>query len=339
MKLVTFIRDDETPALGALLNEDSQIADLQVGAIAKKGSANPNLTSMIEYIRGGPKAFDIAKETLDYIISRQPKNSIVSYGDAKMRAPLPVPESIRACMAFEEHVINCTRTVGLGKKAFIDEAIEKYLGRKYSLAYRANKAWYERPIYYKSNRFSVVGHKAKIRPPSYCTVLDYELEWGIVIGKTGKDIKESHAKNYIAGYTVFNDFSARNIQKQEMPGRLGPAKGKDFDTGNAIGPCLVTPDEIGDPYNLKMTATINGEQWSKGNSGDMYWTFEQIIEYISQSETLYPGEFISSGTCSGALGKGCGLEHGKFLNPGDQVELYVENIGVLKNEIAINRST
>ncbi|MGH1352995.1 MAG: fumarylacetoacetate hydrolase family protein [Methyloligellaceae bacterium] len=338
MKLVTFIKDNEIPALGALLKGGKQIADLQAGATAKSGKPNPYLVSMIEYVRGGRHAFDAAQEALEYIVSNLPANTLLPITDVKMRAPLPVPESIRACMAFEEHIINCTRTVGLGKKAFIDEAIEKYFGRKYSLAYRANKAWYERPVYYKSNRFSVVGHGAKIRTPSYCTVLDYELEWGVVIGKTGKDIKAKDARNYIAGYTIFNDFSARNIQKQEMPGRLGPAKGKDFDTGNAIGPCLVTPDEIENPYDLEMTATINGEQWSKGNSRDMYWTFEQIIEYISQSETLYPGEFISSGTCSGKEGKGCGLEHGKFLKPGDVVELYVQNIGTLRNEIAIARS-
>ncbi len=120
---------------------------------------------------------------------------------------------------------------------------------------------------------------------------------------------------------------------KEQNGRLGPAKGKDFDTGNAMGPCLVTPDEIDDPYDLTMLARINGEEWSRGTTADMDWSFEDLIEYISRSETLYPGEFLGSGTCSGAQGEGCGLEMGRYLKAGDVVELEVEKIGVLENTI------
>jgi 2-keto-4-pentenoate hydratase/2-oxohepta-3-ene-1,7-dioic acid hydratase in catechol pathway len=236
-------------------------------------------------------------------------------------------------MAFEQHIINSIRSVGMKKLAPVDEWLEKILGRKKSLAYHFNKAWYERPIYYKSNRFSVVGSNAQVCMPAYTQQFDYELEWGVFIGKSGVDISKEQARDYIGGYTIFNDFSARDIQIQEMGGRLGPAKGKDFDTGNAIGPCLVTPDEIPDPYNLTMTARINGEEWSRGTSADMHWRFEEIIAYISQSETLYPGEFIGSGTCSGAQGHGCGLEMGKSLKAGDMVELEVERIGVLRNKV------
>ena len=197
----------------------------------------------------------------------------------------------------------------------------------------ANKTWYDRPVYYKSNRFSVVGHENNIVIPTYADELDYELEWGVVIGKAGTNIKVNEASEYIAVYTIFNDFSARSIQLKEMKGRLGPAKGKDFDTGNSIGPCLVTPEEISDPYKLEMKAFINGELWSQGTTADMHWTFEEIISYISQSETLYPGEFIGSGTCSGKQGMGCGLEHGKYLKPGDTIELEVENLGTLRNKV------
>lgn len=118
-----------------------------------------------------------------------------------------------------------------------------------------------------------------------------------------------------------------------MRSRLGPAKGKNFDTGNAIGPCLVTPDELPDPYELTMTARVNGVEWSRARSGEAYWRFEQLIEHISRDETLYPGDFIGSGTCSGADGMGCGLEQGRFLSPGDVVELEVERIGVLRNRV------
>ncbi len=114
-----------------------------------------------------------------------------------------------------------------------------------------------------------------------------------------------------------------------MQGRLGPAKGKDFDTGNAMGPYLVTPDEVPDPYNLTMVARVNGEPWSRGNSGDMHFTFEDMIAYVSQDETLHPGEFIGSGT----VGNGCGLELDRWLQPGDMVELEVEHLGVLRNRV------
>lgn len=123
------------------------------------------------------------------------------------------------------------------------------------------------------------------------------------------------------------------MQMNEQKGRLGPAKGKDFDTGNALGPYLVTADEIKDPYCLEMTAKVNGAIWSKGNSSDMYWRFEDIIAHISRSETVYPGEFIGSGTCSGKEGCGCGLEMGRFLKSGDEVELFVEKLGVLRNRV------
>jgi 2-keto-4-pentenoate hydratase/2-oxohepta-3-ene-1,7-dioic acid hydratase in catechol pathway len=249
-------------------------------------------------------------------------------------SPVPRPESIRDCMSFEAHIINCIRTVGLKRLAPVDRWIERWLGRKRSIAYRLNRAWYQRPVYYKSNRFSVIGTDGEVRMPSYTEKLDYELEWGIFIGKEGRDIPIHRAHEYIGGYTVFNDFSARDIQMAEQGGRLGPAKGKDFDTGNVIGPWLVTPDEIPDPYDLTMTARVNGQEWSRGSSADMHWTFEDIISYISQSETLYPGEFIGSGTCSGEGGHGCGLEMGRFLSEGDVVELEVEGIGILRSTIA-----
>jgi len=114
-----------------------------------------------------------------------------------------------------------------------------------------------------------------------------------------------------------------------MPGFLGPAKSKDFDTGNVMGPCLVTADEIEDPYNLKMTARVNGEEWGSGNTKDMFWKFEDVIAHISQGETLYPGEVLGSGT----VGNGCGLEQMRYLQPGDHVELEIEKIGILASHI------
>jgi 2-keto-4-pentenoate hydratase/2-oxohepta-3-ene-1,7-dioic acid hydratase in catechol pathway len=174
-----------------------------------------------------------------------------------------------------------------------------------------------------------VGTNAPVYWPSYTEKLDYELEIGIFTGKVGKNIKPEDAHKYIAGYTIYNDFTARDIQIREMMARLGPSKGKDFDTGNAIGPYLVTPDEVPEPYNLVMSAKINGTEWSKGNTSEMHYSFEEIIAYVSREETLYPGEFIGSGT----VGNGCGLELNRWLKRGDAVELSVESLGVLRNVI------
>jgi 2-keto-4-pentenoate hydratase/2-oxohepta-3-ene-1,7-dioic acid hydratase in catechol pathway len=333
VKLVTFERGDGTQHIGALTDGGSTIAVLQAGARAMDGAPSPFLADMLAFLRGGAQARDKALAVLEYIIDQRPPDATVPLDDVALLAPVPRPESIRDFMSFEQHIINSIRAVGLKRLAPLDVWLERTFGRKRSIAYRFNKAWYERPIYYKSNRYSVVGTEAEVRIPAYTRQFDYELEWGIFIGRGGVDIPVERAGDYIGGYTIFNDFSARDMQMAEMAGRLGPAKGKDFDTGNAIGPCLVTPDEIPDPYSLSMTARVNGVEWSRGGSGDMYWTFEDLIAYVSRSETLHPGEFFGSGTCSGPQGRGCGLELGRFLRAGDVVELEVERIGLLRNQV------
>ena len=159
--------------------------------------------------------------------------------------------------------------------------------------------------------------------------MDFELELACVIGRRGKDIAKGAAPAHIFGYTVFNDFSARDAQGIEMEGRLGPAKGKDFDGANVLGPCIVTADEIGDPYALRMQARVNGETWCDASSSTMHWKFDDLVAHISQGETLHPGEIIGSGT----VGGGCGLEHARFLSSGDLVELEIEKIGTLRNRV------
>jgi len=187
----------------------------------------------------------------------------------------------------------------------------------------------QQPLYYKANRFAVIGTDQDVIWPAYSHTMDYELEFGCYLKKTAKNIPVERARDYIFGYTIFNDFSARDTQSIEMIGQLGPAKSKDFDTGNAMGPCLVTVDELPDPYGLDMIARVNGTEWGRGNSASMRWRFEDLIAHISQSETLHPGEFLGSGT----VGNGCGLEQSRFLQPGDQVELEVQGIGILRNRV------
>ncbi|MGQ3027554.1 MAG: fumarylacetoacetate hydrolase family protein, partial [Ferrovibrionaceae bacterium] len=160
-------------------------------------------------------------------------------------------------------------------------------------------------------------------------VMDFELEFGIFIGRGGKNIPADKARDHIFGFAIMNDFSARDAQMVEMQGMLGPAKGKSFDAGNVIGPWIVTADEIPDPYSLKMKATISGEVWAEGTSAGMLHSFEDMIAFVTRDETIYPGEFFGSGT----MGNGCGLEQDRFLRHGDVVELTVEKIGTLRNTV------
>lgn len=226
---------------------------------------------------------------------------------ATLLAPVPQPPQMRDFLCFEKHLVQAFRAIGR----------------------EPPKAWYERPIFYHPSRFSVCGTGADVPWPSFTEKLDFELEFGCYIGRPGKDIPKERAREHIFGYTIFNDFSARDEQTKEMAGGLGPGKGKDFDNANAMGPCLVTADEIGDPYRLEMKVRVNGEEWGRGNSRDMHWKFEDCIAHASRSETLHPGEFFGSGT----VGNGCGLEQMRFLSPGDVVELEVEGIGILRNRV------
>jgi 2-keto-4-pentenoate hydratase/2-oxohepta-3-ene-1,7-dioic acid hydratase in catechol pathway len=263
----------------------------------------------LAFIDGGQRARQLA----DGVVSDPPEEAVLDRQGLRLLAPLPEPRQVRDFLCFEEHLRNA-----------FDQA-DKLTGGRTEIP----KVWYEQPIYYKANRFSVVGHDADVRWPAYANLLDYELELACVIGTGGVDISRGDALRHVFGYTIFNDVSARDTQFKEMAGRLGPAKGKDFDTGNVLGPWIVTADELGDPYSLTMVARVNGEEWSRGTSGAMHHRFEDCIAFVSQSETLHAGEVLGSGT----VGTGCGLELERFLTPGDVVELEIERIGVLRNRI------
>jgi 2-keto-4-pentenoate hydratase/2-oxohepta-3-ene-1,7-dioic acid hydratase in catechol pathway len=159
--------------------------------------------------------------------------------------------------------------------------------------------------------------------------MDFELEVAAIIGKRGKDIAAESAREYIFGYTIYNDFTARDAQLTEMLGMLGPAKGKSFDMGNAMGPVIVTKDEIADVRTLGVKVRINGHVFAEETCGAMLHTFEDMIAFVSRCETIYPGEVFGSGTVGGC----CGLERSQFLSDRDVVELEVDGIGVLTNRV------
>jgi 2-keto-4-pentenoate hydratase/2-oxohepta-3-ene-1,7-dioic acid hydratase in catechol pathway len=200
-------------------------------------------------------------------------------------------------------------------------------GGKYTL----NPVFREQVIYYNADHVHVFGPDHDIGWPERSSWADYELEWACIVGKTGINISPARAREHIFGFTIFNDWSARDLQVPFMEANLGPGEGKDF--ANGIGPCIATLDEFDDPYSLLMTARVNGEQWSSGSTNSMYHRFEDAIAQFSRGKTLYAGEVIASGTVLG----GCGFELGRRLQHGDVVELEVEGIGVLRNRVMMRR--
>jgi 2-keto-4-pentenoate hydratase/2-oxohepta-3-ene-1,7-dioic acid hydratase in catechol pathway len=292
MKLCT-VEVDGARRLG-VVTADGKILDVE----ASTGGAAP--AEMPAFLRAGEAARSTVEDALE-----APASGAKTYDPAEVRllAPLPRPNSMRDCLAFEEHLKNSMP------------------GREIP------QAWYEIPCYYKGNPDTVQGTDADVEWPSYTNMLDYELEFAAVIGKQGRDIPKEDAWGYIAGYMVFNDVSARDIQMKEMALQLGPAKGKDMDGGNILGPYLVTADEWDPRDGHTMLARVNGEEWSRGTTSAMYHDFAAIVSYISMGETLHVGDVIGSGT----VGTGCGLELRKFPKPGDVIELEIEGIGVLRN--------
>lgn len=188
------------------------------------------------------------------------------------------------------------------------------------------EAWYEIPAYYKGANTGFIGTGDLIPWPSYSDQLDYELELGLVISRDGKNIKAKDAHRHIFGYTILNDMSARDIQRKEMAIRLGPAKGKDW--CSIMGPVIVTADEFGGSEpNLLMTAAVNGDEWSRGHSGDAHFSWGEMIEHVAKDEWIRSCDFMGSGT----VGTGCGLELDRWIKSGDLLELTVEKIGTLRN--------
>jgi fumarylacetoacetate (FAA) hydrolase len=185
------------------------------------------------------------------------------------------------------------------------------------------REWYEIPVFYFSNPAAIYGPEAVIPYPEGTEQLDYELEVAAVIGAEGR----------IGGFTVMNDWSARDVQRREMRVGLGPSKGKDFAT--SLGPILVTPDEF-DGSRATMVARVNGEERSRGDLADMHHSWDAIVAHAARNTRLLPGDVLGSGT----VGGGCILEHGdgRWLEPGDVVELEIEGIGVLRNRVEGERA-
>jgi 2-keto-4-pentenoate hydratase/2-oxohepta-3-ene-1,7-dioic acid hydratase in catechol pathway len=324
MRLVTFTRGDGVERAGALFDKDQSVIDLQVAYQQVQGRESGELSSVLKLVEGGEAALELARS----LLSKAPAAAVYDRASVKLRAPIQPPPQMRDCSCFELHLRQAFAAARRSRALRTEDPEATLKAMNARADDRVIETFNRQPIYYKCNRFAVIGIDDEFQWPSFSRALDFELEFGCYIGKRGKDISRENAREHIVGYTIFNDMSARDAQALEMPGMLGPAKSKDFDTANIMGPCLVTADELGDPYDLNMVARVNGEEWGRGNTRDMRWQFEDVIAHISRSETLHPGEFLGSGT----VGNGCGLEQLRYLKPGDVVELEVDGIGILRTQ-------
>lgn len=325
MKLVTYIKEEQD-YLGVLV--DGKVYDME--------TLHPDLpNTMNMFLHYWEDSFPVALGGIELISEGKIRaDKGTPLGSVQLLAPVPLPTSCRDAYAFRQHVATARRN----RQAEMIPQFDQY------------------PVFYFTNHHSITGPGEIRCMPDHFEKLDFELEAAIVIGKQGRNIKAEEADEYIAGIMIMNDFSARQLQLEEMLLNLGPAKGKDFAT--ATGPWLVTLDElaelevaakenhVGKSWNLKMTGTVNGVKVSEGNLSDMDWTFAEIIERASYGVDLFPGDVIGSGT----VGAGCFLElngTGKLNDPeykeqwlkeGDVVELEIDGLGTLSNTIVKEES-
>ncbi|MHB1921733.1 MAG: fumarylacetoacetate hydrolase family protein [Chitinophagaceae bacterium] len=308
-----------------------QLAMLVEGSYYDMDALHPELPGNMEFFLNiWPEVIEMARHGEHAIqTSPFPVFHPIHPDTVELLAPVPHPASFRDAYAFRQHVETARRNRGLPMIPEFDQF----------------------PVFYFSNPHSIQGPGDIFCMPDHFLQLDFELEVAVVIAKTGRNIPAEGADEYIAGFLILNDMSARGLQSQEMKLNLGPAKGKDF--CSVIGPLLVTPDElqpflvptpaghVGKQYGMKMEARVNGQILSSGSMADMHWTFAEIIERCSYGVTLQPGDIIGSGT----VGTGCLLElngtkklqHSndaeQWLKPGDLLEMEVEGLGILTSTI------
>jgi fumarylacetoacetate (FAA) hydrolase len=330
MKLVTYSRFHPANESYLGLCEGDFIVHVEraaeiLGIDSKTSSLLHSMDSLFQYWDLClPLLRQIADKSVDLIEGRDPADAVeyafTPLQKACLHAPVIHPPTVRDFYSFETHVKNARARRGL----------------------TVPPEWYEAPVFYFSNPGALIGHGAPVTRPASTQALDYELEIACVIRTKARDVAPDDWRSVVAGFTILNDWSARDVQRKEMAVGLGPAKGKDFAT--SLGPALVTLDELedrlspapggGERLDLAMEARVNGKTLSRANAKDMHFTFGQMIARASADVYLFPGDVIGSGTA----GNGCLLELGQethpWLQPGDEVTLEIERLGALSNRIA-----
>ncbi|MFJ8749957.1 fumarylacetoacetate hydrolase family protein [Streptomyces sp. NPDC102441] len=268
-------------------------------------------TEMVAFFEGGKPVQRLAERALEVVARATEQGDLLTDTDGrqatfdldevKLLAPVPRPRRIRDYLTYSDHATGSGLNV--------------------------SPAFASMPICYKCNVESIIGPEEPLPWPSYTDQLDFELELGFFTSVGGRDLTPAEAANRIAGVTIFNDVSARDIQFYEMEMGIGPSKGKDF--CNVMGPCVLTMDEV-DEWSVEMTASVNGAVWASGTTHNRQFSFAEVLAWASLDETVYPGEFFAVGT----VGGGCGLELDRWIQPGDVVSLEASGLGVLRNPVA-----
>jgi 2-keto-4-pentenoate hydratase/2-oxohepta-3-ene-1,7-dioic acid hydratase in catechol pathway len=261
-------------------------------------------TDMIALLELGEPALEAAAEAIAHADKQQnewPLKLSYSADEVRLLAPIPRPPSLRNFMTVQEHVL----------RVFKNEPPEE---------------WSNIPVYYNGNCDEIYGPDDTVPWPEYTEKLDFELQLCAVVGKRGRNISSERADELIVGYTIYNDWSARDIQVREMSVGLGPGNSKDF--GSSIGPVIITKDEF--DAGVPMQVRVDGQVWSTTTLGTMKFAFPELIAWISQEQTLRPGDLLASGT----VGNGCGVELDRWISEGSVVELEVGGIGVLRNFVS-----
>lgn len=323
MRLVTFSDPTGVARFGVLHGDRVVDPDLVLAAdralrsggrlpdsAADPGRAPLVAREMVAFFESGSQGRALAGQALaladeyrdrgDSLGAADGTRAVLPAGEVRLLAPVPRPRRIRDYLTYNEHA------EGSGMKV--------------------PPAFAAMPICYKCNVETVIGPDEPLLWPSYTRQLDFELELGFFTSGGGRDLTPAEAAKRIAGVTIFNDVSARDIQVFEMSLSIGPSKGKDFCT--AMGPCVLTIDEV-DEWAIQMSARVNGETWASGTTKQRQYSFAEVLAWASLDETFYPGEFLAVGT----VGGGCGLELDRWIEPGDVVELEAAGVGVLRNPV------
>jgi 2-keto-4-pentenoate hydratase/2-oxohepta-3-ene-1,7-dioic acid hydratase in catechol pathway len=321
MKLITFIAEDETH-VGAIDHSGARAVSM-----TRASQGDPRFASMLDLIRSGDEGLRAAGELLEL----HAVDAVFELGDVRLLAPLPNPVRLRDCSLFIAHLQPAFRGMARKLAAAADDPEAEYDRLVATGGYVTPDVFSKQVIYYNADHTAISGPGDLIVAPQETRQLDYELEFAAVIGRSGTDFTGDAATGAIFGYTIFNDWSCRDLQSTVMDSQLGPSRGKDFDGSNTLGPCIVTADEIGSPYALELTARVNGEVWSSGSSSTMHHTFQAAVEHFSRGRTIHAGEVLGTGTVL----SGSPVEIGKELKDGDEVELEVSGIGILRNRVQL----
>ncbi|MCW2600705.1 MAG: putative Fumarylacetoacetase [Frankiales bacterium] len=298
MRWCSFTTAARGPArLGAVAVAEESGRVLDVGAWARTRDAETP-TDLVDLVESSPAT----QERVTDLVRSAPTDGPgwVRPEELTFLAPLRAPNSLRDFFAFRSHA---------------------------ELRGPVPEAWERVPVYFKGNRRSIVGPGEDVSWPSYTRRLDYEAEVAAVVGRRGRDLSTGDAAEHIFGYTIMNDWSARDVQKDEMACGLGPSKAKDFAT--SLGPWVVTPDEWDPEADHAVTVTVGGQLWSRGSTAGRHWTFGQMLSHASQDEDLWPTDVLGSGT----FGGGCGLDLGRWIEPGQEIVITVEGLGSLANRV------